>query len=333
MRLEARNKVTTRRRVTLIALVLMALMSVGAAQQGAPPAPGFTAWFCPMHPEVTAADPGRCRKCGMALVAGDPFDTREYNIELSTVPAAIKTSEPASFTLAVRDPGKGELVTRFETVHEKRYHLFVVSRDMEVFQHIHPEQQRDGRWKIDVTLPKAGSYQLLSDFLPTGGSPQFIGRTIETAGFDGDLESDTPHLVPDSVLTRTVGSITAHVELEPSILVEGQFGHLMFTLSDAKTGRLVTDLQPYLGAFGHALILSEDMRDYVHSHPFESPENDVTKGVGGPTVTFEGYMPKAGRYRAWCQFQRNGEVITIPFTLNVATVEEAIRGASQPNLR
>jgi hypothetical protein len=31
----------------------------------------------------------------------------------------------------------------------------------------------------------------------------------------------------------------------------------------------VTDLQPYLGAFGHALILSEDMRDYVHSHPFE----------------------------------------------------------------
>jgi hypothetical protein len=43
-------------------------------------------------------------------------------------------------------------------------------------------------------------------------------------------------------------------------------------------------------------------------------------------------MPKAGRYRAWCQFQRNGEVITFPFTLNVATVEEAA-GASGANLR
>ena len=74
----------------------------------------------------------------------------------------------------------------------------------------------------------------------------------------------------------------------------------------------MTDLQPYLGAFGHALILSEDMRDYVHSHPFEGPDSDISKGFGGPTVTFEGYMPKAGRYRAWCQFQRNGEVITVP---------------------
>jgi hypothetical protein len=75
------------------------------------------------------------------------------------------------------------------------------------------------------------------------------------------------------------------------------------------------------------------MRDYVHSHPFESPENDVSKGFGGPTVTFEGYMPKAGRYRAWCQFQRNGEVITIPLTLNVATVEESVGGASPTELR
>jgi len=208
----------------------------------------------------------------------------------------------------------------------------VVSRDMEVFQHVHPEQLRDGRWTIDVTLPKTGSYQLLSDFLPTGGSPQFVGRTIETADFEGDLESQAAHIQPDTTLTRTVGSITAHVELEPSVLVEGQYGHLMFTLTDAKTGRLVTDLQPYLGAFGHALILSEDMRDYIHSHPFEGPDSDISKG-GGPNVTFEGYMPRAGRYRAWSQFQRNGEVITVPFTVNVATVEESVRGASPANLR
>jgi hypothetical protein len=112
--------------------------------------------------------------------------------------------------------------------------------------------------------------------------------------------------------------------------VEGQFGHLAFTLTDAKTGRPVTDLQPYLGAFGHALILSEDMRDYVHSHPFENPDSDISKGLGGPTVTFEGYMPKAGRYRAWSQFQRNGEVVTVPFTVNVLTLDEAYRNPGAP---
>ena len=79
--------------------------------------------------------------------------------------------------------------------------------------------------------------------------------------------------------------------------------------------------------------LSEDMRDYIHSHPFEGPDSDVSKGAGGPNVTFEGYMPKAGRYRAWSQFQRNGEVITVPFTVNVSTIEEAVRGASPADLR
>jgi hypothetical protein len=163
-------------------------------------------------------------------------------------------------------------------VHEKPYHLFIVSSDMEFFEHIHPEPAADGRWSMEVTLPSPATISLLSDFLPTGGSPQFIGRTVETAGFTAISHRQTPHLQPDTVLTKTVGSITAHLELESSTLVQGQYGHLMFTLTDAKTGRLVTDLQPYLGAFGHALILSEDMRDYIHSHPFEGPDSDVSKG-------------------------------------------------------
>ena len=270
----------------------------------------------------------------MALVPGDPFDTREYSLDFTTVPAAVKAGMPVTLYLTVRHPGTNALITGYEVVHEKRYHLFVVSRDMEFFQHIHPEQLTDGRWMIQVTLPKPGDYRILSDFLPTGGSPQFIGRTLETVDFTGDLESQTPRLTPDTNVTKTVGSVNAHLELEPSTLVEGQFGHLAFTLSDAKTGRPVTDLQPYLGAFGHALILSEDMRDYVHSHPFEDIDT-ASKGFGGPTVTFEGYMPKAGRYRAWSQFQRNGEVITIPFTVNVLTLDQAYgnTGAPTGNLR
>ena len=316
-----------------LALLLVVLFSLGAAAQQSsapPPPPGFTAFFCPMHPEVTAGEAGRCRKCGMALVPGDPFDTREYALELTTTPAAVKAGVPVTLYFTVRHPGTNALITGYEAVHEKRYHLFVVSRDMEFFEHIHPEQQPDGRWMIQVTLPKPGDYRVLSDFLPTGGSPQFIGRTIETADFTGDLESQTPHLVQDIATAKTVGSITAHLQLEPSTLVEGQFGHLAFTLTDAKTGRPVTDLQPYLGAFGHALILSEDMRDYVHSHPFENPDSDISKGLGGPTVTFEGYMPKAGRYRAWSQFQRDGEVVTVPFTVNVLTLDEAYRNPGAP---
>ncbi len=315
------------RRAWRLAVIVTAMFSLGAAPlQGPSPPPGFTAWFCPMHPEVTAADGGRCRKCGMALVAGDPFDTREYALELSTAPTVVKAGVPFTMFFTVRHPGTSARITSFEVVHEKRFHLFVVSRDMNMFEHIHPEQRPDGTWAIEVKLPKPGYYQILSDFLPTGGSPQFIGRTLVTADFAGDLESQAAHLEPDTVSSKTVGSITAYVRLEPSILVAGQYGHLAFTLADAATGQPVTDLQPYLGAFGHTLILSEDMRDYVHSHPFEGPESDITKGFGGPSVTFEGYLPRPGRYRAWSQFLRKGEVITVPFTVNVSTLEDAVRG-------
>ena len=41
-----------------------------------------TGWFCPMHPDVTGSGPGRCTKCDMALIRGNPFDTREYLLDI-----------------------------------------------------------------------------------------------------------------------------------------------------------------------------------------------------------------------------------------------------------
>ena len=73
---------------------------------------------------------------------------------------------------------------------------------MEYFQHIHPAEQADGTWTIEVTLPKAGYYKVLSDFLPSGGSSQFIARPLVTAGYAGDLAADSAHLVPDPVLDQ-----------------------------------------------------------------------------------------------------------------------------------
>src|SRR5262245_23509943 len=124
-----------------LAVIVVAMGSLGAAPlQDLSPATGVTAWFCPMHPEVTAPEGGRCRKCGMALVAGNPFDTREYSLDVSTTPAVVKAGVPLAIRLTVRHPGTGARITSFEVVHEKRYHLFLVSRDMNVFEHIHPEQ-------------------------------------------------------------------------------------------------------------------------------------------------------------------------------------------------
>ena len=73
--------------------------------------------------------------------------------------------------------------------------------------------------------------------------------------------------------------------------------------------------QRYLGAFGHLLILSEDMTEYVHAHPREETQPDPNQPTtGGPEVIFDALLPKPGRYAAWLQFQRGGKLSTVSFT-------------------
>ena len=289
------------------------------------PLEAVTGWFCPMHPDVTSETEGKCKKCGMALLAGDPFETREYVLDFETSPQVVKAGVPFSMIFMVRHPRTGTLIKDFAVVHDRPYHLFVVSQDMTSFQHIHPTAQSDGSWSVEVTLPKPGYYRVLSDFLPTGGSPQFLGRSLVTSDFEGDLLSQAAQLEADEILRKTLDGITADVKLDPPKFIAGRNGHLAFTLTDATTGAALTDIQPYLGAFGHTLVLSEDLVDYVHSHPTDDPESDISRGLGGPRISFEGYMPRAGRYRAWTQFLRNGQLTTFTFTFTVYTLEEAVR--------
>jgi rRNA maturation protein Nop10 len=325
-------------RRTLPAILILALLLASSAsiaffqsssQQGSAPE-DETAWVCPMHPDYTMDITGKCPRCGMDLVRAAPFDVRDYQLDFRTVPALVKPGQKTTMRFRILHPGTGQPVKKFEVVHEKQYHLFVISQDMEYFQHIHPEEQADGTWTIDVTLPKPGYYKVLSDFMPSGGAPQFLARPLVTAGYTGDLESASAHLVPDIALTKAVDDITATIAYDPQTCIVGLYCHLNYHLTDTGTGRPITDLQTYLGAFGHTLIMSEDMVDYVHSHPLDilampdddggppvfliPPGADLEKLRGGPDVTFEGLMPKPGRYRAWTQFRRNGKVHTFAFT-------------------
>jgi hypothetical protein len=295
------------------------------------------AWVCPMHADYTMDVAGKCPRCGMDLVRAAPFDVRDYKLDFRTVPAVVRPGQRTKLLFRVFHPGTGESIKRFEVVHERQYHLFVISQDMEYFQHVHPEAQPDGTWSIDVTLPKPGYYKVLSDFMPGGGAPQFLARPLVTAGYAGDLASDSARLVPDTASTKTVDDLTATLSYDPPVFSAGQYVHLSFRLTDASSGRPVADLQTYLGAFGHTLIMSEDMVDYVHSHPLDilaqtdddggapqfaiPPGADLEKLRGGPDVTFEGLMPKPGRYRAWTQFRRNDRIYTFAFTFEAAASE------------
>jgi len=291
------------------------------------------AFMCPIHSDYTSESAGTCPRDGMQLVPSNPFDVRDYALEFETEPSWPRAGETLTLSFRVFHPGTGELVRDFAMVHDQRYHLFLISLDMQHFEHIHPVLKDDGSWTIDVVLPRPGYYKVLSDFVPQGGTGQFIARPLVTADYDGDLVADSASLEVEPSASKTVGNMTATLALDPPAFIAGLYGHLNFYLTDARTGEPITDLQPYLGAFGHTLILSEDMVDYVHSHPIDLDadfdENSgpmlfmIPMGVdpatlsGGPAVTFDGLMPRTGRFRAFTQFRWHDELHTFAFSFDV----------------
>jgi hypothetical protein len=99
----------------------------------------------------------------------------------------------------------------------------------------------------------------------------------------------------------------------------GKLIPLTYRLTDSRTGEPVRDLEPYLGAWGHTLILNADQSDYLHVHPSEmlSAIADRATLRGGLDVQFKAMFPAPGDYRIWTQFQRAGRVTTVTFTVRV----------------
>ena len=82
----------------------------------------------------------------------------------------------------VHDPWKDRPVSSYNIVHEKLFHAFVVSEDLQFFRHAHPTLAADGLFQLPIVLPRAGMYRVLGDFYPAGATPQLNARTIFVPG-------------------------------------------------------------------------------------------------------------------------------------------------------
>jgi hypothetical protein len=259
-------------------------------------------FVCPMDPEVRSNQPGKCPRCGMTLRAGIP-DQVEYPLHVEVTPRQAPAGRELQLAFHVTDPA-GKLVKRFEVVHEKLFHLFIVSEDLEFFAHVHPIPGADGIFRLKQTLPKAGTYRLLGDYYPTGGVPQLTPIAITT---EGDIAPLVPaHLKPD-VSPQHGENLDVEMTTDPPVPIAGKKTLLFFKLKPAE------GLEPYIGAWAHMLAVSNDLVDMIHTHP--------TIADGGPNLQFDLYFPREATYRIWVQFQRLGKVNTVVFTLPVSRLQ------------
>jgi hypothetical protein len=259
------------------------------------------AFVCPMDRDVTSKTPGLCPRCGMKLVAGIP-DSKEYPVEITTRPPVMEPGKNIQLTFRIEDPKTHALVRDFEIVHEKLYHLFVVSQDLTFFKHIHPELQSDASFRLNATLPQPGMYRVLSDFYPKGGTPQLVVNTLLVSG--GDLEPTPPKLAPDLTPQRAENTV-AELVTEPARPLAGRKTTMFFRVKPNN------GIELYLGAWAHMLAASSDLIDMIHSHPIR-----VTDHAGEyKQLEFDMVFPRGGIYRVWVQFQRASVVNTVAFNI------------------
>ncbi|TDD51728.1 hypothetical protein [Saccharopolyspora elongata] len=222
-----------------------------------------------------------------------------YTLAPTTTLLAPETTDEFSFRITGAD---GRPVTRFDVEHDKWMHLIVVRRDTAGYQHLHPEISPDGTWHVPMRLPGAGTYRVFADFTPTGGEGQTLGVDVSAPGAFSPITTAPSRLAEvDGYQVRLDGE-----------LVAGRSSPV--TLTVRKDGRPVTDLQPYLAAYGHLVALRTGDLAYLHVHPTGSPGDGRTPA--GPGIAFQAEVPSGGAYRLFLDFQHGGTVRTAEFTVN-----------------
>ena len=199
----------------------------------------------------------------------------------------------------------GAPVTEFDIEQEKKLHLIVVRHDLTGFQHLHPKLAPDGTWSTGISFAEPGEYRVFADFVPAGGEQTVLGADVRVGG-----GTFSPKPLPEpAARVRVDGYEIRFDATEIEAIGEGEL-----KLDIMRNGSPVKDLQPYLGALGHAVILREDDLAYLHAHPLTASASE-SRG----TLRFHVMLPAASRYRAFVQFRHDGAIHTAAFTIDHAS--------------
>ena len=207
-----------------------------------------------------------------------------------------------TFHFVIEGP-KGAPVLDFQQEHDKDLHFILVNRDLTIFHHVHPTRAADGTWSIDLPALPAGSYRAVADFHVAHGPRLALGTDLSVAG------DYTPTALAEPANTSTTDGyeITMHSDVRKG-------GEVKIALTVRKDGKVVTDLQPYLGASGHMVAMRSGDLAYAHVHP-----DDYVDG----TVHFDAELNSQGRYGLFFDFKYGNTVHTATFTFDQGLVTGA----------
>lgn len=245
-------------------------------------------------------------------------------VRFTSEPAAPRPDRPVELGYRVIDAGNGWVLTDLPIDHERPMHLIVVSRDLEHFQHVHPEVGPGGDdFVVTTAFPEVGIYVLYDEFKHRERT--VLDRRELRVGEGSDASAPlSPDLTP-----KAEGGVEISLAA-PKPVKAGEEADFTFTLTS--DGNPVTDLEPYLGAAAHVAIVSANTQEFAHTHgeavgDAQGAEGHLHEGhegmrspnsgdaALGPEITFRHRFPHPGLYKVWGQFSRDGRVITVPYVV------------------
>jgi len=306
-------------------------------------------WVCDMfcEPGKVFDGPGTCPVCKMAY---RPVSQVPYTANVAPSPMPIQPGAKTDLTIRLVDPlGNIVKLDQLEIVHEEPLHLLMVSSDLSWYAHEHPAPQPDGTFKLPgFVFPAPGEYTLYHDYTPKGKPQQVPQFKLKLAG-----EAPAPKpLVEDYDIVANIDGYEFRVRCNGEKFHAGEDSIIRIGID--RDGAPVTDIEPYLGAMGHLVIISQDLKQFVHSHPLdmdddhdEDHQDDTAHGHddghdhghahaghdhesimkaakaavalanGKPNdIVFHAVFPKPGLYKAFAQFQHKGKILTYPFVID-----------------
>lgn len=229
--------------------------------------------------------------------------TDSVEVQIASEPKIITANNPALFIISVTESGEN---ISLEIVHTMKMHLLVVNEELTWFDHLHPEKQADETYYVAETFPSAGKYLFFIDYKPVDHPASVSMKSIEVKG---NQLAQIPKT--KSKLTAVVDDYTISL-LNGDDLKTNTAQSLEFSIE--KEGKILAekDIELYLGANAHIVMISQADKDFLHIHPMSEERFPIYAKT---------YIKKEGLYRMWVQFKTEGEIHTADFTVIISEGE------------
>lgn len=289
-------------------LILLALIIFGQER-------ARTSGTLPIEHVASAPSPAAKKYCrDKGVLATTPVaSSSAYCIDSIDASRIVMPLVPFTYSFSIVD-NKGNVLKDFTLERQKLLHLIVVRKDFKEFQHVHPAfDPAMGKFTLSgLTLPTAGDYRIFADFTSKSAPLDAEGLPLPTNTYEDVVAGGT-------YTSQSLGADTSKSAVDGYVVSLSTTPHQLtknantFSFMVLQDGKSVTNLEDYLGALGHAVILKEGTLEYIHTHALES----ATATQDGH-INFHVVFPSAGRYKVFMQFQHKGAVHTSPFVVTVA---------------